>query len=225
MCRIQVLSSTLVQKDGQARQTSCTSSVPLISSADNKCCLYSKVQRNLFINAGANSTSLWLENVSVQFKQVEVTPPSCSHLCLPPLQFLLLQPPLCPSSFSSLPCLWWRGRQRWAKSQAQLSDREKCWRRQKREQSLLSPSRTSPTLHLSFLSLRTGQVPTSMYFTVWLGGHRERWPIMRGVMSLRPCSHSLACQANDDDDDNEKKEEEEEEKGGALRNLAQLLAL
>lgn len=65
------------------------------------------------------------------------------------------------------------------------------------------------------LSRGTGQVPTSMYFTVWLGGHRECWPVMHGVMSLRPCPHSLPCQANDDDDDN--KNEEEEKKKRTLR--------
>lgn len=61
-------------------------------------------------------------------------------------------------------------------------------------------------------------MPTSMYFTVWLGGHRECWPIMRGVMSLCPCPHSLPCQANNDDN------EKAERKKGTLRNLAQLLA-
>lgn len=54
-----------------------------------------------------------------------------------------------------------------------------------------------------------------MYFTVWLGGHRECWSIMRGVMSLCPCPHSLLCQANNDDNERTK---------GTLRNLAQLLA-
>lgn len=58
-----------------------------------------------------------------------------------------------------------------------------------------------------------------MYFTVWLGGHRECWPIMRGVMSLCPCPHSFLCQANNDD--NEKAERTK----GTLRNLAQLLAV
>lgn len=58
-----------------------------------------------------------------------------------------------------------------------------------------------------------------MYFTVWLGGHRECWPIMRGVMSLCPCPHSLLCQANNDDN------EKAERKKGTLRNLAQLLAV
>lgn len=52
-----------------------------------------------------------------------------------------------------------------------------------------------------------------MYFTVWPGGYRECWPVMHGVMSLRPCPHSLPCQANDDDADNEKEEEEQ----GTLR--------
>lgn len=56
--------------------------------------------------------------------------------------------------------------------------REKCWGRQNERRVFPSPS---------FPSLGTGQVPTSMYFTVWLGGHRECWPVMHGVMSLCPC--------------------------------------
>lgn len=74
-----------------------------------------------------------------------------------------------------------------------------------------------------FLCRRTGQVPTSMYFTVWLGGHRERWPVMHGVMSHCPCPHSLPCQANEDDDDNEKEEEEKEK--GTLRSWLGLLVV
>lgn len=81
------------------------------------------------------------------------------------------------------------------------------------EGEMLREAKRKESLSLSFaLSQGAGQVPTSMYFTVWLGGHRECWPVMHGIMSRCPCHHFLPCQANDDNDDNEK-EEEEKEKG------------
>lgn len=83
----------------------------------------------------------------------------------------------------------------------------------KREVSFLSPS-TFPSPHFPFLSPGTGQVPTSMYFTPWLGGHRECWLVTHGVMSLCPCPHSLGCQANDDENE---KEGVEEQQRGTLR--------
>lgn len=97
--------------------------------------------------------------------------------------------------------------------------RENCLGRQKERRVFPSPS-----FFLSFfLSPGPGQVPTSMYFTVWLGGHRECWPVMHGAESLCPCPHFLPCQANDDDDDNEKEEDEIEK--GNTQNLARLPAV
>lgn len=97
-----------------------------------------------------------------------------------------------------------------------------------RQGELLRAAEREESLSLSlvlsfFLSPGPGQVPTSMYFTVWLGGHRECWPVMHGAESLCPCPHFLPCQANDDDDDNEKEEDEIEK--GNTQNLARLPAV
>lgn len=115
-------------------------------------------------------------------------------LCLPPLQFLLFQPRalIPPEPFLPLrPPLSLMIRE------AVLSEISNPTVRQKendewyREKEMLRMAKRERSLPLSFLSRGTGQVPTSMYFTVWLGRHRVCWPVMHGVMSLCPCPHLL----------------------------------
>lgn len=139
--------------------------------------------------------------------------PSRLHLCLPPLQCPIFSP--YPNPFLPLrPSLSVMIRQAMLYEISNSAvRREGEWREVEGNAEGGKNRGESPP---SFFLLRgTGQVPTSMYFTVWLGGHRECWLVMHGVMSLCPCPLSLPCQANDDDDDNEKEEEEKEK--GTLR--------
>lgn len=117
-----------------------------------------------------------------------------TNLRLPPLQFLLFQPPCSHPTrtpFSPPPPVPLSPMIR----EAVLSEISNPTVRRKendewyREKEMLRMAKREKSLPLSFLSRGTGQVPTSMYFTVWLGGHRVCWPVMHGVMSLCPCPH------------------------------------